>query len=81
MKTNYEHMQFKQQIVSRLKTSVWECRGPGPGKLGEVKWYSPWRRYCFWPNFYKTTIFDAACLSEIQAFINQLMEMRKQGIP
>lgn len=42
--------------------------------IGEIKWYSAWRRYCFFP--YSDTLWDANCLGEIIAFINGLMVER-----
>lgn len=43
--------------------------------LGLIKWYSPWRRYCFYPS--NETIFDSKCLSNINDFIYSLMNERK----
>ena len=43
--------------------------------LGYVKWYAPWRRYCF---FIDSSVFDAGCLADIHAFINSLMLERKE---
>jgi hypothetical protein len=31
--------------------------------LGEIKWYGPWRQYCFFPL--ENTIFNNGCLDEI----------------
>jgi hypothetical protein len=45
--------------------------------LGYVKWYAPWRRYCFFNNIY-VLVFDAGCLSEIKDFIDKLMTERKK---
>lgn len=44
--------------------------------LGLIKWYSPWRRYCFHPA--NQTIFDSKCLSNINDFISSLMNERKK---
>lgn len=43
--------------------------------LGEVRWYGPWRRYCFFPG--DSMLFDYACLTEINTFLFALMEARK----
>lgn len=43
--------------------------------LGQIHWYAPWRRYCFFP--YGNTLFDASCLREITTQIEALMEARK----
>ena len=31
--------------------------------IGEIKWYSPWRKFCFYPD--KNTIWDSKCLVQI----------------
>ena len=31
--------------------------------LGEIRWYAPWRKFCFYPD--KETIWDTNCLDEI----------------
>ena len=37
--------------------------------LGQVKWYAPWRRYCFFPA--ERTIFEQQCLRDIADFCAQ----------
>ena len=39
--------------------------------LGEIRWYSHWRRYVFFPL--PDTVFDSSCLKEITDFIDQEM--------
>lgn len=46
-------------------------------KLGDIKWYSPWRRYVFYPL--ANTLFDASCLTEVTQYIQQLMQDRKDA--
>jgi hypothetical protein len=36
--------------------------------LGQIRWYSHWRKYCFFPTI--ETIWDVACLNTIVDFIN-----------
>jgi hypothetical protein len=36
--------------------------------LGTVKWYSPWRKYCFFQND-QDCVFDPGCLREIADFM------------
>ena len=59
------------------KTYVWDvfCSNAA---LGQVRWYAPWRRYCFMPA--TATVFDASCLSEIVEFIGGQMERRKMAV-
>ena len=35
--------------------------------LGKVKWYGPWRQYCFYPE--PDTIFNTECLGEIATLL------------
>lgn len=42
--------------------------------LGEIKWFTRWRRYAFYPE--ADSIYDAACLQEITAFLDGLMQAR-----
>jgi len=44
--------------------------------LGYVKWYGPWRKYCFFTDL-SEIVFDVGCLTEICDFINKLMAERK----
>jgi hypothetical protein len=37
--------------------------------LGEVSWYTHWRRYVFFPAITHQTLFDARCMEEISAFL------------
>lgn len=43
-------------------------------KLGEIKWYAVWRRYIYQPA--GPTVYDAACLDEISAFLKEQMRLR-----
>jgi hypothetical protein len=56
------------------KTRVFSVFSGAVG-LGDVSWYAPWRRYVFFPG--AETLFDAACLKEVTAFIDRLMKYRK----
>jgi hypothetical protein len=56
------------------KTKLYEVGGRDV-VLGQIKWFAPWRRYCFYPH--ADTLFDSSCLTEVNIFINTLMEGRK----
>ena len=68
----YEFINFEQKPQSESrKTSVWSCKNNKSGaELGEVRWYAPWRQYCFMPS--GPTVYSAGCLADIQDFIEQL---------
>ena len=49
--------------------------------LGEIKWYGPWRQYCFEPR--QNTIFNKTCLQDIVDVLQTLNEeqLAKQVTP
>ena len=67
-------------IAEKRKTKVWSCvNNRSHGTLGEVKWYSPWRRYCFFPREYRLTVFDHNCLTDIGDFLDHVTKERRNG--
>jgi hypothetical protein len=57
-------------------TNIWEVRSNHTDVLlGHIKWYAPWQRYTFAAD---PTIYDAACLTEIAAFLTEQMTLRTQ---
>lgn len=74
MKTEYEYLQFDQQVKGG-KTSVWACRNKRQGEvLGHVQWYGAWRQYCYFPSV--QAVYSEGCLNDIADFIKQLMDAR-----
>ena len=60
------------------KTKRWlVCSLSSGVELGEVKWYSQWRRYAFFPI--GNTIFDSGCLNELQIFVSVETSKQKAG--
>lgn len=45
-------------------------------ELGIIKWYAPWRQYCFIPD--DNTIYSRGCITDINDFIERLHTIRKQ---
>ena len=76
MKMLYKHIHF-EFIEEKHKTKVWGCFNNSTGyKLGEVKWFSAWRRYCFF--LYRSSAgFNAGCLKDISDFIKQAESERR----
>ena len=56
-------------------TTKWDCWSHRDGYLGQVKWYSGWRQYCWFPE--GDTVFSAGCLKDVAEFIVWLMQERK----
>ena len=42
--------------------------------IGEIYWYSAWRQYCFFPS--PSSVFNNACMTDIQSMIKELMSKR-----
>ncbi len=80
MKTEYEYIVFVGVCTSaKRKTGVFSCRNKkGGDRLGIVKWYPGWRRYCFFPQEHNLLVFSEGCLRDIADFIKQLMDARKK---
>ena len=76
MKTQYKYIYF-EETEKKTKTSIYGCLSKkNGGPLGVVKWYGPWRQYCFFPD--SLTIFNKGCMEDINDFITQLMDERKK---
>jgi hypothetical protein len=59
-------------------TKIWHVTSKeGNDFLGVIKWYSPWRKYCFQP--YGNTVYEQDCLRDIATFIEtQTKEHREK---
>ena len=77
MKTKYKFIYFKQVENPGRKTQRWECYNSNSEHcVGEVVWYSPWRRYWFYVA--EGTGVDMRCCLDIADFLKQLMDARKK---
>jgi hypothetical protein len=80
MKTIYKYICFEERHLPK-KTRTFLVKNKAFNYLlGEIKWYAPWRKYCFCTSISEGRVFDAGCLSDIQEFITQLMSERKEKI-
>ena len=59
------------------KTEIWNIISKSSEFiLGRVKWYGPWRQYCFFPSPH--TVFNHTCMMDINDFIKKLMSDRSK---
>jgi len=73
---DYAFLSFVEQ-AGKTKTKVFEVRNKLCGDLlGYVKWYGPWRKYCYFAGS-AGLVFDANCLGDIKDFIDKRMEERR----
>ena len=78
MNTKFEFIHFVQRPTKSpaAVTTAWACLNNRTNdQLGTIAWYGPWRQYCYWPI--GTEVYSKGCLSDIEAFIGQLMDDRK----
>lgn len=80
IETEFQFIRFAKFAPDpKKKTDTWACIKRYPDThLGVVKWYGPWRQYCFFvgasPHEF---IFSVGCLRDISEFIKSLMAERK----
>jgi hypothetical protein len=66
----YKYISF-EEVETKGKTRKFNCLNKKSGfVLGEVKWITGWRQYCFLPTEY--TQFSVGCLNDIIDFIKKL---------
>ena len=59
------------------KTERWQVLSKYKGDvLGHIRWYGPWRFYCFFPS--PLCVFSIGCMTDISGKIYELMEERKE---
>ena len=86
MRLQYEHIHFVK-IADKPKTSVWSCRNnrsgivigtrqTGATELGIVRWYGPWRQYCYFATN-GLAVYSESCLKDICSFLAELAKERK----
>ena len=75
MNTKFEFIHF-DRLSHKGVTARWSCQTNRTNdQLGEVRWHAPWRQYCYYPA--GPAVYSKGCLSDIEAFIGQLMDDRK----
>jgi hypothetical protein len=71
LKYKYFHFSDASSFYPKRKTKTFDCINNKSGAiLGNIKWYSNWRQYCFFSS--DNTIFNSSCLEDISYFLKQL---------
>lgn len=71
-----QYLQFDRVAIAGRKTDVVNIYNKRRNVLlGEIRWYGPWRQYCFYPS--AGTIFNRGCMTDIMTVITQLMDERR----
>lgn len=62
----------------KAKTDTWEVWSLDEANhLGQVRWYSPWRKYCFFPGH--DTVWEQDCLRFVAEFVESETEKHRKG--
>jgi len=73
------HLEFEVQPKPKgRKTEIWTVVAQGEVRLGDVKWYAPWRRYTFHPD--AETLYDKDCLYALARFCQEQTLKRKLAV-
>jgi hypothetical protein len=76
-------IQLGKYMVARLvetkpKTAVYGIfSAHQEDRLGTVKWFAPWRQYCFFSM--DVAVFNSGCFQDLTKFLVALNEGRKKG--
>jgi hypothetical protein len=80
-----EYVVFQMMEMPR-KTQIWSLFSQRHGNLlGVIKWYGPWRQYCFYPE--KESVWSLKCLHDVKEFLQTCnkvwrdMQVKKRQIP
>lgn len=70
-----KYMEFNK-IGDTGKTEIWDVISKSSQFiLGKVKWYGPWRQYCFFPS--PNCVFNRTCMDDIKKLMGELMAKRR----
>lgn len=70
-----KYMEF-DKVGDTGKTEIWNIISKSSEFiLGQIKWYGPWRQYCFFPS--PNSVFNPACMADIDKVIKNLMATRR----
>ena len=59
------------------KTLIWDVTN-GKFWLGEIRWFSKWRKYAFYP--YQNTVFEEDCMRDISNWCEQATRHHKLSL-
>lgn len=71
----------KQPLPEGRKTDIWRVISTSRVGvlLGQVSWYVPWRKFCFYPNKALSLVFEEDCLRDIADFCVEQTQSRRKA--
>ncbi len=65
-----KYLRFERQPAARLTTIYKVTNRVFNTRLGEIKWYAPFRKYSFFPE--DGLVFDEKCLTDVAGVLKDL---------
>lgn len=64
-----QYMLIVGERIEGRKTPIFYIAERGGGSLGEIRWYAPWRSFCFFS--YADKVFDHGCMSMLLHWLEE----------
>jgi hypothetical protein len=71
-------VEFRPAPEAARKTMIWNVIGSDGATIAQVKWFSRWRKYCFFPS--GPAVFEEICLGDIAQFLVDRTNEHRHGI-
>ncbi len=69
----FKHTSFSDSGL----TCIWTIENSIGATLGYIKWFSQWRKYCFFTTLISEKVFDHSCLDEISEFCKEQTRLHR----
>ena len=67
----YKYLTFVEVDNLKGTTRKFECKNNNSQTvLGIVKWYAPWRQYCYFDE--RAAVYSAGCLDDVADFLREV---------
>jgi len=71
---------IEQHVEPPGKTRRWILLNNAEEHLGWIKWYAPWRQYCFFDADSGGPVFNKTCLNDISKFLDRANKEHRAGL-
>lgn len=72
-----DYFYITEEILPNRKTLIYNIINNNNLKIGQIRWYGPWRKFCFYPD--SDTIWDNKCLQDVLNIINDYNSKWRQS--
>lgn len=72
-----DYFYITEEILPNRKTPIYNIINNNNLKIGQIRWYGPWRKFCFYPD--SDTIWDNKCLQDVLNIINDYNSKWRQS--